>query len=102
MKKHRCRRPYGAGKAGSAEAFAPDAETYGDRIGNFGGLDMDKVCHFSRAELREYALDVIKKSVGHGGFAIGTGNSIPNYIPAKNYLNMIEVVREYRGDWTHR
>lgn len=74
-------------------------ETYGDRIGNFGGLDMDKVCNFSRAELREYALDVIKKSVGHGGFAIGTGNSIPNYIPVENYLNMVEIVREYRGDF---
>ena len=50
----------------------------------------------------QHALDVIKKSVGHGGFAIGTGNSIPNYLPAESYLNMVEIVREYRGDWTHR
>ena len=53
-------------------------------------------------EAEEFATDVVKKSVGHGGFAIGTGNSIPNYIPAENYLNMVEIVREYRGDWTHR
>lgn len=74
-------------------------EKYGDRIGNFGGLDMDKVCNFSKPELKEYILDVIKKSSHHGGFAIGTGNSIPNYIPAENYLNMVEIVREYRGDF---
>ena len=53
-------------------------------------------------ETEEFAPDVVKKSVGHGGFAIGTGNSIPNYLPAESYLNMVEIVREYRGDWTHR
>ncbi|MBQ7916164.1 MAG: hypothetical protein IJ315_05175 [Firmicutes bacterium] len=74
-------------------------EKYGDKIGNFGGLDMDKVCHFSKPELKEYTLDVIKQSIHHGGFAIGTGNSIPDYVPAENYLNMIEIVREYRGDF---
>lgn len=74
-------------------------EKYGDRIGNFGGLDMDVVCNYSRPELKEYTIDIIKKSIGHGGFAVGTGNSIPNYVPAENYLNMIEIVREYRGDF---
>jgi len=74
-------------------------EKYGDKIGNFGGLDMDKVYNYSKPELREYTLDVIKKSIHHGGFAIGTGNSIPNYIPAENYLNMVEIIREYRGDF---
>ena len=34
---------------------------------------------------------------GHGGFAIGTGNSIPDYVPAESYLNMVEIIREYRG-----
>lgn len=74
-------------------------EKYGDKIGNFGGLDMDNVCHFSKPELREYTLDIIKKSIHHGGFAIGTGNSIPDYVPTENYLYMIEIVREYRGDF---
>ena len=74
-------------------------EKYGTKIGNFGGLDMDKVCNYSKPVLKEYILDVIKQSIHHGGFAIGTGNSIPNYIPAENYLNMIEIVREYRGDF---
>ena len=34
-----------------------------------------------------------------GGVAAGTGNSIPSYVPLENYLNMIEIVREYRGDF---
>jgi uroporphyrinogen decarboxylase len=30
------------------------------------------------------------------GIAIGTGNSVPDYVPTENYINMIETVREYR------
>ncbi len=74
-------------------------EKYGDKIGNFGGVDMDFVCHASRQELKEYISDVIRVCSGHGGFAFGTGNSIPDYVPAEGYLNMIEIVREIRGDF---
>lgn len=74
-------------------------EKYGDRIGNFGGADVDVVCGSTKQELKEYILDVIAKSKNHGGFAFGTGNSIPDYVPTENYLNMIEIVREYRGDF---
>lgn len=73
-------------------------EKYGDRIGNFGGLDVDAICKYSRAELTEYIGDVITRCQGHGGFAIGTGNSIPDYVPAESYLNMVEIIREYRGE----
>ena len=74
-------------------------EKYGDRIGNFGGIDVDVVCGYSKAEMKEYIKDVIEKCKGHGGFAFGTGNSIPDYVPAENYLNMINIVRECRGDF---
>lgn len=74
-------------------------EKYGHRIGNFGGLDVNAVCSYSKPELVEYTKDIIQKCQGHGGFAIGTGNSIPDYVPTENYLTMIEVVRELRGDF---
>lgn len=73
-------------------------ETYGDKIGNFGGIDTDAVCRLTKPELREYILDVIAKCKGHGGFAFGSGNSIPDYVPAENYVNMVEIVREYRRE----
>ncbi|OUP82184.1 hypothetical protein B5F07_14760 [Lachnoclostridium sp. An169] len=74
-------------------------EKYGDRIGNFGGIDVDVVCGYAEPEMREYIADVIAKCKGHGGFAFGTGNSIPDYVPAENYLTMIRIVREIRGDF---
>ncbi len=79
--------------------FPEWVERYGDRIGNFGGFDMDVVCSYGREELKEYMLDIMKKCEHCGGIAWGTGNSIPAYVPAQNYLNMIEIVREYRGDY---
>lgn len=73
-------------------------EKYGDKIGNFGGIDTDVVCRLSRAEMKEYISDVVKKSVGRGGFAFGSGNSIPSFVPVDNYLMMNEIIREIRGE----
>lgn len=74
-------------------------ERYGDRIGNFGGIDTDAVCQLDKAQMKEYITDVVSKCKGHGGFAFSSGNSIPNYVPVQNYVNMVEIVRELRGDY---
>jgi uroporphyrinogen decarboxylase len=73
-------------------------EKYGDRIGNFGGIDTDAVCRLTKPEMKEYISEVVAKSKGHGGFAFGSGNSIPLYVPVSQYITMNEVVREIRGE----
>jgi uroporphyrinogen decarboxylase len=72
---------------------------YGDKIGNFGGIDTDAVCSLNKVAMKDYIYDVINQCVGHKGFAFGSGNSIPNYVPVENYMNMVEIIREYRGDY---
>lgn len=74
-------------------------EHYGDRIGNFGGIDMNCLCEYDRKQIRECVADIIRKCRGHGGAAFGTGNSIADYVPAEGFLNMVEAVRELRGDF---
>lgn len=89
-------------KHSNEDQIAPFPEwvaRYGDRIGNFGGIDTDAVCQLDPAAMREYITDVVRKCSGHGGFAFGSGNSIPDYVPAAGYLTMIEIVRELRGDF---
>jgi uroporphyrinogen decarboxylase len=78
--------------------FAFWAEQYGDRIGNFGGIDTDVLCRKSPEEIRAYVLDSLRRVQGHGGIAFGSGNSIPDYVPTDGYLAMIETVRDWRGD----
>jgi len=73
-------------------------EKYGDKIGNFGGIDTDAVCSMDKASMKEYIIEVIEKCSGHGGFAFGSGNSIPNYVKIENFLIMVEIVREYRKE----
>jgi len=77
--------------------FAEWVERYGDRIGNFGGIDTDALCRCSEKEIKEYILDVLEQVDGKGGIAFGSGNSIPDYVPEAGYLAMIETVREYRN-----
>ena len=78
--------------------FPEWVKRYGNRIGNFGGFDVDMICHASKEEMRAYITDILKQCKGHGGIAAGTGNSIPDYVPTEGYLNMIEIVRTFRGD----
>jgi uroporphyrinogen decarboxylase len=74
-------------------------EKYGDKIGNFGGIDTDAVCRLPEDKMEAYIRDVVGKCVGHGGFAFGSGNSIPDYVPAQQFLTMNRIVRTIRGDY---
>jgi uroporphyrinogen decarboxylase len=78
--------------------FSKWVDLYGDRIGNFGGIDTDHLCMKSEREIGDLVRDVAGYSINHGGFALGSGNSIPAYVPASGYLAMIEAARKFRGE----
>ncbi|MBS3789220.1 hypothetical protein KGY79_13625 [Candidatus Bipolaricaulota bacterium] len=65
-------------------------EEYGDRIGVLGGIDMDKLARLPEGELREYVRRVLDECNSSGGYALGSGNSVSDYIPMENYLIMLE------------
>ena len=88
-------------KHSNEDAIAPFSKwvtQYGDRIGNFGGIDMDVLCQGDPEDIKAYTFNVIESAIGHGGVAFGSGNSIPGYVPIEGYLAMINAVRQYRGD----
>lgn len=78
--------------------FSVWVERYGDRIGNFGGIDTDVLCRQSPAYIHDYILDCLDKVKGHGGIAFSSGNSIPDYVPTEGYLAMVDTIRQWRGD----
>ena len=59
-----------------------------ERIAVIGGLDLDFVCRSSQEEIIKRSGDMLKKT-GGTGYALGTGNSIPDYVPSGNYYAMI-------------
>lgn len=80
------------------EAIMPVTEVYekySDRMGILGGVDIDVLGRASEAELRAYVRKVLDKCAPGGRFALGSGNSIPSYIPLGNYLAMQDEALRY-------
>ncbi|MFP4176196.1 MAG: uroporphyrinogen decarboxylase family protein [Candidatus Brocadiia bacterium] len=88
-------------KHSNEDAIAPFdrwIELYGDRIGLLGGFDMDFLG-------RRAPEDVYQRVVEDGmryrrqarGYALGSGNSIPDFIPVENYLAMIRAAKDIRN-----
>jgi len=80
------------------DAIEPVTEAkkkYGDRIAILGGVDVDKLSRFSVHDLRRYVINIVNKCAPGGGYAIGSGNSLPNYVRAENYEEMIKLGIKY-------
>jgi len=72
-------------------------DLYNDRIGLFGGIDVDILCQNSYDDVFRYVLEkgilYRRKTKGWG---LGTGNSIPEYVPVDGYMGMIHAAEEIR------
>ena len=64
---------------------------YGDKIAILGGVDVDKLCRFPVDELRRYVAKILVECAEGGGYALGSGNSITNYMKIENYKAMLDV-----------
>lgn len=63
---------------------------YGDRIAVLGGVDVDKLARYDEESLRKYVRHILNECMPRGRYALGSGNSVTNYVPPKNYLTMLE------------
>lgn len=89
-------------KHSNEDAIAPFStwvEKYGDKIGIFGGVDVNLLCQETPQEVRNRTLALLESLEGHAGIAFGSGNSIPDYVPIEGYLAMVKTVREFRRDF---
>lgn len=89
-------------KHSNEDAISPYREwidRYGDRIGNFGGLDTDALCDVNPCDIAAYTEAVYEVCAAKGhGIAIGSGNSIPDYVSEARYQTAIETLRRLRGE----
>lgn len=79
------------------ESIIDAKRAYGGRLSLLGGLDVDFLCKASEAEVRRRTRSVVEACQPGGGFCLGTGNSVANYIPLDNYLAMLDEGRQWRG-----
>ena len=65
-------------------------EQYSSRIAILGGIDVDFCCRASKEDITRRAAALLERSADRGGYALGSGNSIPAYVPPENYFAMIK------------
>jgi uroporphyrinogen decarboxylase len=63
---------------------------WGDRIALLGGVDVDLLTRGTPNQVRAKTREVLEACMPGGGYALGTGNSVANYIPVENYLALLE------------
>ncbi len=73
-------------------------ERYGDRIAILGGIDVDFLCRADEEQIRRRVRETLQKCMPGGGYALGSGNSVANYIPVDNYLAMVDEGRKFQPD----
>jgi len=71
-------------------------DRYGGRVTALGGVDMDRLARLEEPALRQYVRDILTECMP-GRFALGSGNTVANYIPVRNYLAMVDEARH----WSH-
>jgi uroporphyrinogen decarboxylase len=70
---------------------------YGHRVTPLGGLDVDKVCQLGEADLRAYTRKMVEDCFADGFWALGTGNSLTDYMPVENYLIVLDEAMKVTG-----
>jgi uroporphyrinogen decarboxylase len=68
---------------------------YGERIALLGGIDVDFLCRATEEQVRARVRHTLDTCMPGGGYCLGTGNSVANYIPLDNYLAMVDEGRRY-------
>jgi len=81
------------GKHSFEDAILPAEDfqdQYGSRVAVLGGVDVHILSAGSEADVRRRTRRLIERCGPRGRFAVGSGNSIPSYVPAANYLAMVD------------
>jgi uroporphyrinogen decarboxylase len=70
---------------------------YGSRVTPLGGLDVDVICRSDEATLRAYTRRKVEACFSDGYWALGTGNSLTDYMPVENYMTVLDEGRRVTG-----
>jgi len=80
------------GKHSFEDTIMPVEEAYrrwGGRIALLGGIDVDFLVRSPVEAVRARSLAMLALTAEKGGYALGTGNSVPEYVPDEKYFAMI-------------
>ncbi len=79
------------GKHSYEDVIMPVEDAYarwGGRIAILGGIDVDFIIRSSGDKIFERSRAMLEATAARGGYALGTGNSVPEYIEDEKYFAM--------------
>ena len=68
---------------------------YGDRLSLLGGVDVDFLARADEQRIRAHVRHVLDVCVPGGGYFLGSGNWVTEYIPVESYIAMLDEARRY-------
>ncbi len=68
---------------------------YGDRIAILGGVDVDLLSRGTPDQVRTRTREILEVCAPGGGFCMGSGNSLPNFVNVENYYAMLDETRKW-------
>ncbi len=87
------------GKHSYEDVILPVEEAYerwGRRIAILGGIDVDFVCRSTPEAISARASAMLTRTATRGGYALGTGNSVPDYVPQAHWEALVAPARRAR------
>ncbi|MBI4024917.1 MAG: hypothetical protein HY360_08040 [Verrucomicrobia bacterium] len=70
---------------------------WGDRLCLLGHIDVDLLARGAPQQVREQTKRNLDLLARDGGYCPGSGNSVPDYVPLRNFVAMVETVKEWRS-----
>jgi uroporphyrinogen decarboxylase len=70
-------------------------DRYGERISILGGMDVDFLSRAGEDGVRARVRRTLEHCMPAGGYCLGSGNSVTNYVPVDNFLAMLDEGRKF-------
>jgi len=86
------------GKHSFEDAILPVEESYDrwhKRIAILGGIDVNFIIQNSEGAIKTRCRAMLKRAESGGAYALGTGNSVPEYIPQDHFIALLKAALEY-------
>ena len=71
---------------------------YGQRMTLLGGIDVDLLARSDPPTIRKKTRQVLDVCQPDGGYFLGAGNWVTNYVPFDNYIAMLDEGRRYKRE----
>jgi len=72
-----------------AMKIADIKKRYGNQLCLMGHVDVDLLSRGTAEQVRKQVLKNIEEAAADGGYCVGSGNSVPEYVLFENYLEML-------------